>query len=106
MSDTVVSRSVAVANPQGLHARPASLFAKLAQCFDSTVEIIKDGERVDGKSILDILTLGADEGAPLTIVATGRDARQAVEVLGCLVEIEDPMEELAEETEDKQIGSV
>ena len=55
-------RTVIVTNPQGLHARPADLFVKLASQFESKIEVIKDGERVDGKSILDILTLAAVAG--------------------------------------------
>jgi len=105
MSNTVVSTEVTVANPQGLHARPADLFARLAKRFDSTIEVIKDGKRVDGKSILDVLTLGADEGTQLTIVASGNDAHEAVKALGRLVELENPVEELAHDTEDNQIGS-
>jgi phosphotransferase system HPr (HPr) family protein len=87
-----------VANPQGLHARPADLFAKLARRFGSTIEVVKDGKRVDGKSILDVLTLAADKGTMLTIVARGDDADEAVEALVRLVELENPAEEFADET--------
>ncbi len=105
MANTVVSRKVTVGNPQGLHARPADLFARLAKRFDSTIEVIKDGKRVDGKSILDVLTLGAGKGTPLTITASGNDAHEAVEALGRLVEHENPVEDLADETRNKQLGS-
>ena len=68
-------------NPQGLHARPADLFVKLAGRFASTIPVIKDGERVDGKSILAILTLAAVQGTQLRIEATGPDADEALHAL-------------------------
>lgn len=84
MTEQQVSRTVVVTNPQGLHARPADLFVKTAVQFESQIEVIKDGERVDGKSILAILTLAAVAGTQLQIVATGPDADAA---LGALVEL-------------------
>jgi len=77
-----------VTNPQGLHARPAFLFAQLAGQFQSTVELVKDAERVDGKSVLSILTLGAEHGSALLIETRGPDARQALDALVELVEHE------------------
>lgn len=79
-------RQVVVTNPQGLHARPADMFVKVAQQFPCLVEVVKGNERVDGKSILDILTLAAVEGTTLSIEATGDNAQQAVEALVGLVE--------------------
>lgn len=54
--------------------------------FQSQVELIYDGQRVDAKSILNILTLAAVEGASVTVEAVGTDAHQAVEMLAALVE--------------------
>ena len=85
MTDGTVTRTVVVTNPQGLHARPADLFVKLASQYQAKVEVIKDGERVDGKSILAILTLAAVEGTQLTIEATGPDAEAALDALAELV---------------------
>ena len=85
MSDGRLTRTVVVTNPQGLHARPADLFVKLASKYQAKVEVIKEGERVDGKSILAILTLAAVEGTPLTIEATGPDALAALDALAELV---------------------
>jgi len=76
-----LSRDVVVANTQGLHARPANLIMKLANQYQSRIELIKGNERVDGKSILEILTLGAAPGTTLVIEATGPDAEAAVEAL-------------------------
>jgi phosphocarrier protein HPr len=85
MSELKSQRTVIVTNPQGLHARPADMFVKLANRFESRIEIVKDSERVDGKSILAILTLAAAEGTTLSIEATGRDAEQALDALAELV---------------------
>jgi phosphocarrier protein len=76
---------VVVTNPQGLHARPADLFVKLASRYESTIEVIKDGERVDGKSILAILTLAAVQGTNLRIEANGPDAEAALQALTELI---------------------
>jgi phosphotransferase system HPr (HPr) family protein len=82
--DSPVTRNVEIVGPYGLHVRPAHDFAVMANRFDSTIELIRDNERVNGKSTLDILLLAAKEGSTLTIVATGRDAREAVEELAKL----------------------
>ena len=78
---------VTITNPQGLHARPADLFVKTATRFESTtINVEKDGERVDGKSILGILTLAAEQGSQLVIEATGQDAHEALSALVELIE--------------------
>lgn len=80
------TRTVVVTNPQGLHARPADLFVKTATRFTSKIELVKGRERVDGKSILALLTLAAVAGTQLLIEADGDDAEQALEALAKLVE--------------------
>lgn len=82
----VVEKNVVISNPQGLHARPAEMFARLALQFDSTIEVIRDGDRIDAKSILHILTLGAAQGTELILQANGDDAEAALEALVRLVE--------------------
>ena len=84
MADAASYRIVVVSNPQGLHARPADLFVKLASQYQSTIEVIKDSERVDGKSILAILTLAAVQGTQLRIEANGPDADAALEAIADL----------------------
>ena len=86
MSESKLTRTVIVTNPQGLHARPADMFSKLATRFAATVELVKDHERVDGKSILAIMTLAAAEGTRLSIEAAGPDAQEALDALAALVE--------------------
>ena len=82
--DETHSREVVVANEQGLHARPADLVAKEAQRWESRIEFIGKAQRVDGKSILDLLTLAAEEGTHLVIEATGPDACEALDAIGNL----------------------
>lgn len=61
--------------------RPAYLFAETAAQFDSKIELIKDDIRIDGKSVLSILTLGAAQGTVICLEATGPDAQNAIQVL-------------------------
>jgi phosphotransferase system HPr (HPr) family protein len=70
-----------VLNPQGLHARPAHAVVTLATRFQSEIEMIRDGEIADAKSILAILTLAAEQGTEITIRATGDDAGEALDAL-------------------------
>ena len=84
MAEQPVTRTVVVINPQGLHARPAEVFVKTASQYQSKIDVIKDGNRVDGKSILNILTLAAVQGTQLCLEATGPDAQDALIALSDL----------------------
>jgi len=92
--EAVARKQVSIANPNGLHARPAYLFARLASGFAAQIEVIRDRQRVDGKSVLELLTLAAVHGTTLTIQACGGDAGEAVEALAQLLEQEDPLERM------------
>jgi len=81
-----LTRVVVVANAQGLHARPADLLAREARKWRSRIELVADAQRVDGKSILEVLTLAAEAGTRLVVEATGPDAREALEAIGGLFE--------------------
>ena len=89
-----LSREVVVSNSQGLHARPADLLAREARKWRSRIELVVDAHRVDGKSILDVLTLAAEAGTRVVIEATGPDARDALDALGTFAkrfnELEEP----------------
>ncbi len=76
---------VQVANRLGLHARAAARFVKLATKFESRITVSRDDSRVDGKSILGLLTLAAREGTLLRLTAAGSDAGQALAQLDALV---------------------
>jgi methionyl-tRNA formyltransferase len=78
--------SLLVQHKVGLHARPATLFVQTAKKYKSTIVAGKDGRQVNAKSILSILTLGARQGATITVKAEGEDAEQAVKALRNLVE--------------------
>jgi phosphotransferase system HPr (HPr) family protein len=81
MNDVKVSRTFVVNNQQGIHARPANLIVRRLQLFQAKVEFVKENHRVDGKSILELLTLAADQGTQLVIEASGPDAQQALDAL-------------------------
>ena len=83
---TVVEKTVVINNPQGLHARPAELFARLASQFESEIKVGRVDHMVDAKSILHVLTLGAAQGTELTLSAAGTDAQDALEALVRLVD--------------------
>jgi phosphocarrier protein HPr len=76
-SDAIRIR-VEVRNRLGIHARPANLIARTAMRFASQMEITKGNECVDAKSIISLLTLGAEQGTVLEISAEGDDAREAI----------------------------
>lgn len=81
----VVERSVTVRNKNGIHARPASEFVKLAAKFDSEISVGKDDMWVNGKSIMGVMTLAAEYGSTLVIRAEGADAEEAAGALAeCL----------------------
>ncbi len=70
---------------QGLHARPAAQFVEAAAGFRSTIVVVAEGGRANGKSILELLALGAAPGSRLTIVATGDDANEAAATLAAIL---------------------
>jgi phosphotransferase system HPr (HPr) family protein len=84
MTPPKFSRRIVVNNPQGLHARPADLLARLAQRFQSSIALVAGDARVDAKSILEILTLGAAHGTELVIEVEGPDADKALEAVSIL----------------------
>jgi phosphocarrier protein FPr len=73
--------TVSIENRLGLHARPADMFVRLAVQFASNIEIVKDGEPFDGKSILSLMTLAAEQGTKLVLRARGPDAEAALDAL-------------------------
>ena len=73
-----ISKEFVVLNKQGIHARPAALFVKTANLFDCEIFVEKDGERVNGKSIMGLMMLAAGPGSRLTVFADGKDAAHAV----------------------------
>ena len=70
-----------IKNKVGLHARPASLFVKKANEFESDITIEANGTEIDGKSILSVMSLGAGKGTCVIIGADGKDEEDAVAAL-------------------------
>ncbi len=79
-------RSVRLCNPTGLHARPCHAIASTAQAFQSDLRVSCEGREVNGKSILDLMTLCAPCDAVLAFRARGADAEALVSALATLVE--------------------
>ena len=82
----MTERIVTIRNRAGMHARPAALLVKTAGAFLCQIFIEKDGERVNGKSIMGVITLGATYNSQLKVVADGPDEAQALDALERLFE--------------------
>ena len=74
----LIKKKITVKNEQGLHARPAALFVQIANKFDSRITVRRHKEAVNGKSIMGILTLGAEKGSSIWIEIEGEDAQRAM----------------------------
>lgn len=79
-------RILTIRNRAGMHARPAALLVKTASRFSSQVFIEKDEERVNGKSIMGVITLGATYDTPLRVIANGPDEEAALDAIARLFE--------------------
>jgi phosphocarrier protein len=77
----MIEKTVMIKNKLGLHARAAVKLVNLANRFESSVKIEKDGSEIDGKSILGILTLAATQGSEIKLRVSGRDEAKAAEAL-------------------------
>jgi phosphocarrier protein len=73
-------------NKLGMHARAAALFVRIAQKYRAEIVIERNGQTVNGKSILGILTLACPMGGQITVSARGNDAEQALAELETLIE--------------------
>ena len=80
------SNQVTVINKLGVHARPAAMFVKTANKFASDITVEKDGEEVNGKSIMGLMMLAAGQGSKLMVTASGDDAGQAIREIELLIE--------------------
>lgn len=81
----MIGIEVQIVNRLGLHARAAARFVHVANGFRSRISVSKDGTRVDGKSILGLLTLAAPHGVRVRLEADGDDEREAIEQLAKLI---------------------
>lgn len=86
MNGETLQRTVRIANPQGLHMRPITAFAQAAGKFQCAVAVIKNGLRVNGKSPLELMFLGAEQGTELILEVSGPDANAAIDPLAAILE--------------------
>ena len=81
----MVKKKVLIKNKLGLHARAAVKLVNLANRFESAVRLEKDGNEIDGKSVLGTLTLAAVQGSKVTLKISGKDEKIAMEALVALI---------------------
>ena len=81
-----VERQMVIANIAGLHARPAAAFVKLASTFSCEIMVTKQGDTVNGKSIIGLISLAAENGQTITVQSTGASAEGALDAIQKLVE--------------------
>jgi phosphocarrier protein HPr len=82
----MVRETITIANENGLHALPASRFVKLASTFKCNVTLTKEDIKVNGKSIMGILTLACEKGSQVTLACSGKDEKKAMEALKKILE--------------------
>lgn len=80
-----LAQRLTICNRKGLHARASARFVRTAECFDASIQVIKDGTTVAGNSIMGLMMLGAGPGSAILVQATGRQAREALDALTELV---------------------
>ena len=81
-----VQKEIIILNKLGLHARPAAMFVRAANKHRAEIWVEKDGEQVNGKSIMGLMMLAAGQGTKLILSAEGVDAEKAIQELELLVE--------------------
>lgn len=77
----MIKKKITIKNSAGLHARPSAALVKLASKFDSDFYIYSHGYRVNGKSILGVMTLAAESGAELELEFEGPDEKEALKAI-------------------------
>ncbi|MDR1250157.1 MAG: HPr family phosphocarrier protein [Treponema sp.] len=80
----MVEQTVTIQNRAGIHARPAAMLVQTAKDFQSNIYLEKGNDRINGKSIMGILTLGASFGTELKVIAEGEDEQKALEAMANL----------------------
>jgi phosphocarrier protein len=85
IGSATMTKDFLVSNKLGIHARPAAMFVKTANRFSCDIFVEKDGEKVNGKSIMGLMMLAAGPGSKLTVQAQGHDASQALSELETLI---------------------
>lgn len=78
-------REVTIINKLGLHARAAAKLVNIASKYSSLIEIEKDGQRVNGKSIMGVMMLAASQGSSIKLLADGEDASESLDDMESLI---------------------
>lgn len=86
MIESSENRIFTITNKSGMHCRPSASFVKVASQFQANISVKKDGEVVDGKSILGLMMLAVDNGTTIDVSAVGPDAKPALDALETLIE--------------------
>jgi phosphocarrier protein len=81
-----LEKEITIVNRLGLHARPAAMFVRIASRYRSEVWVEKEGEQINGKSIMGLMMLAAGQGSKLTIRCEGPDADKVLEELEELIQ--------------------
>lgn len=81
----MVKKDFTILNKLGIHARPAAQFVKVANRFQADIFVERDGEEIDGKSIMGVMMLAAGHGSVITVTAEGADESDAIDALGDLI---------------------
>ncbi len=91
-----IKTQLKIINKSGLHARPAVIFVKVCRKYKSKIILEKDGKKADAKNILQVLSLGVDQGDVITLIIEGEDEKEA------LKEIKDVVEKKLVEVDEKK----
>ena len=81
-----LTKELTIINKSGIHARPAAMFVKIANRFGSDIFVEKDGEKINGKSIMGLMMLAAGPGSKVTLHVKGIDAAAAILELEALIQ--------------------
>ena len=79
--DIIATKRIVVSRPEGLHARPCVAIAALIRRFNSYVEVASNGDKVDGRDVLQLLSMGVAQGRELVLTAHGPDANEVLDSL-------------------------
>ena len=80
-----IQAELVIQNQKGLHARAAAAFVKCIGDYDAEVRVMKDGQEVDGSSILGLMMLGASKGSTITVKASGNQAQEVINSVSLLI---------------------
>ncbi len=81
----MTTRSLRIVNDKGLHARASARFVEVVEAHDASAEVVRDGMRVSGDSIMGLLMLGASRGTAIEVTTSGAEADKLADALAALV---------------------